>query len=190
MIAYLLDPVSDDEWTFRHTLLRLHDTVGRLKLMRGFGMPADDLRAGKYELKAQIEADPTYHKLSDERKKRVASGEEMFAVGMRNVATRMMGWDDTQFNGVYAYFSAHTHSAPVSFSRMADHGIDYLHPSDTQFEILALSMEVAIACLRRSMLRMLEGHPEMIAEFHPRLMDEAYEDDADCPFFSNPLQAG
>lgn len=190
MIAYLLDPVPDEEWEFRHTLLRLHDSVGRLKLMRGFGMSADDIRVGRDELKAQIEASPTFHKLSDERKKRVASGEEMFVVGMRNVATRMMGWDETQFNGVYAYFSAHTHSAPMSFSRMADHGIDYFHPSDTQFEIPALSIEVAMACLRRSMLRMLEGHPAKIAEFHPKLLAEAYEDDAGCPFFSKPLQAG
>lgn len=190
MIAYLLDPVPEEEWTFRHTLLKLHDTVGRLKLMRGFGMPADDLRKGRDELKVQIEADPSFQKLPEERKKRLASGEEMFAVGMRTVATRMMGWDETQFNGAYAYFSAHTHSAPVSFTRMADHGIDYFHPSDTQFEIPALSMEIAMACFRRSMLHMLEGHPEKIAEFHPNLLAEAYADDAGCPFFSKPLQAG
>ena len=190
MIAYLLDPVSEDEWTFRHNLLKLHDTVARLKLMRGFGMPADDLRSGRDELKAQIEEDPIFLKLPEERRKRVASGEEMFAVGMRSVATKIMGWDEAQFGGVYAYFSAHTHSAPMSYTRMAEHGIDYFHPSDTQFEIPALSMEVAMACLRRSALRMLEGHPENIGEFHAEILAEAYENDAGCPFFSRPLSVG
>lgn len=115
MIAYLLDPVEPDEWEFRYILLRLHDTVARIKLVRGFELQADDLKAGRDQIKGELEAHPTFLKLAEDRRKRMAGGEEMFAIGMRSVATRIMGWNERQFNGVYAYFSAHTHSAPMSF---------------------------------------------------------------------------
>jgi hypothetical protein len=183
MIAYLLDPVAPDEWMFRHTLLKLHDTVARIKLLRGFDLPADDLRAGRDELKAELEANPIFLHLTEERKKRLAGGEEIFAIGMRSVATKIMGWDETRFNGVYAYFSAHAHSAPMSFMRMPDHEIDYFFPSEMQTDVLALSMEVAMACLRRSMLRMIDQHPEQISVYHPELLAEAREQDAACPLF-------
>jgi hypothetical protein len=183
MIAYLLDPVAADEWMFRYTLLRLHDTAARIKLLRAFGKPADDLRAGRDELKAELEANPKFACLDGDRKRRLISGEEMFVVGMRSVATKIMGWEDAKFNGVYAYFSAHAHSSPVSFMRMKEHEIDYFSPSETQIEILALSMEVTMACLRRSMLRMIDEHPERASDFHPQLLSEAREQDASCPFF-------
>jgi hypothetical protein len=183
MIAYLLDPVGPDEWAFRYTLLRLHDTVNRIKLLRGFGPPADDLRKGRDELQAELRASPVFQHLPEDRQKRLAGGEEMFAIGMRSVATKIMGWDENQFNGVYAYFSAHAHSAPMSFMRMADHGIDYFYPSEAQTGILALPMEVAIACLRRSMLRTIDRHPEQISEYHPELLAEARAEDAACPLF-------
>lgn len=184
MIAYLLDPVEPDEWEFRYILLRLHDTVARIKLMRGFELQADDLKAGRDQIKGELEAHPTFLKLAEDRRKRMAGGEEMFAIGMRSVATRIMGWNERQFNGVYAYFSAHTHSAPMSFMRMEHHRIDYYFPSKPQTEILALSMEVAIACLRRSMLRTIDQHPKQISNYHPELLAEAREKDAGCPFFS------
>ena len=185
MIAYLLDPVKAEEWDFRYTLLRLHDTVARIKLLGGFELPADDLRTGRSELKVALEASPIFRQLPEDRQRRLAGGEEMFAVGMRSVATKIMGWNERQFNSVYAYFSAHAHSAPMSFMRMADHGIDYYFPSETQAEILALSLEVAIACLRRSMLRMIDQHPEQISTYHPELLAEARDQDAACPLFTS-----
>ena len=147
MTAYLLDPVCEEEWQFRYALLRLHDTVARIKLLRSFSTTSDDLRAGRDALKAELASSPILQSMPDDRRKRLLSGEEMFVMGMRAVATKIMGWDETQFTGVYAYFSAHTHSAPMSFVRMADHGIDYYQPSSAQIDILALSMEVSIACL-------------------------------------------
>lgn len=184
MTAYLLDPVSEEEWQFRYTLLRLHDTVARIKLLRSFGTPSDDLRAGRDALKAELVSSPIFKSLPEDRRKRLLTGEEMFAMGMRAVATKIMGWDERQFTGVYAYFSAHTHSAPMSFVRMADHNVDYYQPSRAQIEILALSMEVSIACLRRAMLRTIDRHPEQLHLYHPDLLSEARLADERCPFFA------
>lgn len=183
MIAYLIDPVSPDEWAFRYTLLKLHDTVTRIKLLRGFDYPTEDLRVGREQLRAELAVSSAFEHLPVDRQKRLASGEEMFAIGMRSVATKIMGWDEAQFSGVYAYFSAHAHSAPMSFMRMADHKIDYFFPSEAQVGVLALPIQVAIACLRRSMLRMIDQHPEQISNFHPELLAEARDLDNACPFF-------
>jgi hypothetical protein len=183
MIAYLLDPVGPEEWAFRHAVLKLHDTATRIKLLGGFNLPTDDLRAGRAELKAELAAMSIFQALPEERQKRLASGEEMFAIGMRAVASRIMGWDEAQFSGVYAYLSAHTHSAPMSFMRMADHQIDYFVPRETPTNILAVSMEVAMACLRRSMLRMIDQQPEQISLYQRELMAEARQQDATCPLF-------
>jgi hypothetical protein len=193
MIAYLHDKVGPEEWTFRYTLLKLHDTVTRIKLLRGFELPTDDLRTARTELKAELVAMPIFQALPEERQRRLAGGEEMFAIGMRTVATRIMGWDEDKFNGVYAYFSAHTHSAPMSFMRMRDHQIDYFFPSEAQTEVVALSMDVAIACLRRSMLLMIDEQPEQIPLYHQGLLTEARNADANSHLFRqarHPSQEG
>ncbi|WBH15768.1 hypothetical protein [Sphingomonas radiodurans] len=184
MIAYLLDPVSDDEWAFRHTVLKLHDTVSRIKLLRSFNAPSDDLRTGREELKSIIITSPIFSSLPKDRQNRLTNGEDMFVIGMRTVATKIMGWNETKFMGIYAYFSAHTHSAPMSFVRMANHEIDYYHPSYAQISTLALSLEVSLACLRRSMLRMIDEHPEQIPLYHPDLLTDARQQDAESPFFA------
>lgn len=101
-----------------------------------------------------------------------------------------MGWDEAQFNGIYAYLSAHTHSAPMSFMRMSDHQVDYFFPSVTHADILAVSMEVAIACLRRSMLRMIDQQPEQVSLYQQELLAEAREQDAICPLFKKTAAAG
>jgi hypothetical protein len=187
MVAYLLDPVSSEEWELRHTVLRLHDTVARIKLLRGFEAPADDLRTGRAQLKAELEENPVFQNLAEDRRKRLMSGEEMFVTGMRSVATKIMGWNESKFTGIYAYFSAHAHSAPMSFVRMADHKIDYFFPSETQTDILALSTETAIACLRRTMLRMIDQQPSQLGLYHPELLAEARELDLQSPLF-NPTE--
>lgn len=183
MNAYLLDPVGPEEWAFRYTLLRLHDTATRIKLLGGFNLPAEELRVGREQLKSELAAMSIFQALPEDRRKRLASGEEMFAMGMRAVAVRIMGWNEAQFNGVYAYLSAHTHSAPMSFMRMADHQIDYFSPSEAQTGIVAVSMEVAIACLRRTMLRMIDEVPDQILLYQQELLADARKKDAACPLF-------
>ncbi len=183
MIAYLLDPVDEEQQRFRYTVLKLHDTVNRLKLLRGFGAEADDLRRGRDELKLEIVSSSAFSELAEDRKKRVLSGEEIYVIGMRAVSKKIMGWNEENFSSVYAYLSAHAHSSPMSYMRMREHEIDYYFPSEAQYDILSLSMEVAEACLRRSMLRMIDCHPERIDDYNIHLLKDAREDDGRCPFF-------
>lgn len=183
MIAYLLDPVAEEEEDFRHLLLELHDTVNRLHLVSALDGEADDLREGRKQLVAQLQAHSGFGKVPERRRERLMTGEEMFVVGMRAVAVKMMGWDERRFGGTYSYLSAHAHSSPVSFMRMEEHGIDYLKPSIKQIELPAFALLVAAECLRRSMLRMVDRHPEVIPRLPADELARARNEDAESPLF-------
>ena len=183
MLAYLSETVTAEVWELRLAVLKIHDTATRIKLLRSFGGETGDLRTGLEELKSEVSEMVDFKSLQIERQKRVLTGEEMYVTGMRAVAIRVVGWNEEQFNAVYNYLSAHTHTAPVSFMRMRDHHIDYLHPSDTQFEILAIAMEAAIACSRRSMLLQIDRQPEQAGSYQQELLAEMRLKDSACPFF-------
>src|ERR1700687_1721545 len=53
---YLTKPVPADEWECRRLVLRLHDTVNRIKLMRGFQSENEygDLVSGRADLERQL----------------------------------------------------------------------------------------------------------------------------------------
>lgn len=183
MLAYLEERISSDEWALRYAILKLHDTCTRIKLLRSVAGGTIDLREGREGLKAELLDMELFAALRADRQTRVLSGEEMYVTGMRSVATGAAGWREEEFMAVYAYLSAHAHSAPVSFMRMKDHGIDYFFPSETQREILVLPMEAAIACLRRAMLSRIDREPHQLDAYHPELLAEAREKDAASPFF-------
>jgi hypothetical protein len=73
---------------------------------------------------------------------------------------------------------------------MRQHSVDYLNPSEAQFAILAIAMEAAIACLRRSMLWQIDRAPEQLAEYQQELLAEMRTKDATCPFFKPEPKAG
>lgn len=189
MLGYLNEPATTEEWALRHTVLRMHDTTTRIGLLRSFNSETSDLRTGLKELQAELEEMTLFKALPTERQQRLLTGQEMYVTGMRSVAVRAVGWDEDQFASVYTYLSAHTHTAPVSFMRMRDHSIDYMNPSQTQFEILAIAMEAAIACVRRSMLWQIDRVPDQIPEYQQELLAEMRGKNAACPFFKPKLKA-
>ncbi len=189
MIAYLLDPVDEEEENFRHILPELHDTVNRLHLVSALEGEADDLREGRKQLVAQLQAHPRFGTVPECRRERLMTGNEMFVVGMRTVAVKMMGWDERRFSGIYSYLSAHAHSSPVSFMRMEEHEIDYFQPSRKQFELPGSAILVAAECLRRSLLRIVERHPEAIPLLPADELARAREEDADSPLLKKSTRS-
>ncbi|MDQ1158850.1 hypothetical protein QE385_003177 [Sphingomonas sp. SORGH_AS 950] len=163
--------------------------MNRLHLVSALEGEADDLREGRKQLVAQLQAHPRFGNVPKHRRERLMTGEEMFVVGMRAVAVKMMGWDERKFGGTYSYLSAHAHSSPVSFMRMEEHEIDYFTPSRKQMELPAFAFLVATECLRRSMLRMVGRHPEAISQFPADELARARKEDAESPLFSNSAQS-
>jgi hypothetical protein len=70
-----------------------------MKLTRVTGKNTDGyagLVTGRGQLITKIEMHPRFRQESEERQKRLLSGEEMFIGGMRRAA-RLVGWNDDQF---------------------------------------------------------------------------------------------
>ena len=167
--AYLIEQVTEEDWAFRYAVLRLHDTVSRIKLLRAWPAFAAtaDLKAGRDDLIMEIRSHPAFAGFDGEQQKRLVSGETIFIGGMRKSAA-LAGWNPDVFTALYGYFSAHLHAAPMSFFRMDDHRVDYFYPNDAQKQIASAGIATAAAALRRLSLLHLgdldySGHPTLSA---------------------------
>jgi hypothetical protein len=151
MYFYLRENIRAEEWQLRHDLLKLHDTSSRIKLLRAWAKTEEleDLRQAQKVLRNDIQVNSSFVKLTAEQQKRLLTGEDMFVGGMRAAAARTVGWRMENFSAIYAYFSAHAHTSPMSFFRMRAHAIDYLIPNSVQHDVAAMAAEVAVSCLRR-----------------------------------------
>jgi hypothetical protein len=183
MLAYLDQEVSDEEWQLRHAVLRLHDTSARIKLLRGYGNETDDLRKGRESIKAEIRGYEAFRKLPDDRREKLLTGDQIFVRGMRHAAVEF-GWEESRFGSIYGYLSDHVHSTPMSFMRMKEHEIDYYFPGEAQHSTAVLAIELSAACLRRSIMRQIDKHPEQLDKYHPEIVAEVRESDKSGKLFS------
>lgn len=162
MFFYLWEDIDDNVWDLRYFVLRLHDTVARIKLVRAWQDKSDyaDLIAGKNELLEKIRSNAHYRLLGEDQQEKLVTGEQIFVGGMRRAAMQTGAWREETFIATYNYLSAHSHSAPISFFRFSSHSIDYRSPSHAQFASACFAIEIATACLRRVTLRYLDYHLE------------------------------
>jgi Family of unknown function (DUF5677) len=152
---YLQESVDANEWHCRELVLKLHDTTSRIKLMRAHQSKEQyqDLIKGRASLTEELRANSYFKALKSEQQKRLLTGEQIFVGGM-NAAARA-GWDQEIFMSFYNYFSAQSHSAPMSFMRFSQHNIDYFAPSGPQKSLVDVAICVATACLIRVSIRHL-----------------------------------
>ena len=187
MYFYLLEKITDDEWALRYLVLRLHDTVARIKLIRASKPKSEyaDLTAGRLSLVEEIKQSPCYGLLNTAQQERVVTGEEIFVGGMRHAATRVGGWREETFLALYNYFSAHMHTAPMSYMRMRTHTVDYFAASEAQYASARMAMIVSVACLRRVSLHCLDRQPGAHSQFSTEHLASVRQQDADCNVFSH-----
>lgn len=192
MFTYIMEPVPAEQWEFRRLVLQLHDTEARIKFVRIAPEVGQlgELQKGRSELKATIQKHSEFAGLTSEQQQRLLSGNEVFVIGMRKVAKLLVGWDPDVFTALYSYFSAHSHSSPMSFMRTRDHKIDYHHPSDQQFAMANLAIDVATACLRRVTLQHLDTIPEKSMRFNQALLSEIRDADRNNGLFKTRAAHG
>ncbi|CAO4182684.1 DUF5677 domain-containing protein [Methylorubrum populi] len=180
MFSYLAQrDISDEQWRLRQNVIWLRDATSRYKMFKGWKAEkeASGFKEHMLDLRTKISSDNLFGKLDEERRKKILAGSEMYVNGLRG-AVKQCGWDKDQFEATYTYLSQHSHNAPVSFLRMAEHGINYARPSNMQFSVAAYAIEVANQSLRVSSKRLAEVYPEHVTE-HPF---EDLEYDTDSPF--------
>jgi hypothetical protein len=191
MFCYLMEAVTDEAWSLRYNVLRLHDTTARIKLLRAWHDKSQyaDLVDGREELVRSISSSVTFCAMKDEQQKRLLTGEEIFVGGMRRAA-RTAGWSEDKFIAIYNYFSAHIHAAPMSYFRMRRHSVDYLAPNEMQYGSAAMAIEVATACLRRTSLRYLDSSASSQPKVLQTVLESLRSEDSECTVFKDTNESG
>jgi len=124
-------------------------------------------RANMDRLRLEIEGTLEFMSLPKDRQKKLLSGQEVYIHGLRSVV-RLMNWGVEDFNSAYAYLSAHAHSSPVSFIRLAEHGIDFKSPTGAQYATAAIAIEIAGNALEFATERIVSLFPDtakIVSEF-------------------------
>jgi hypothetical protein len=82
----------------------------------------------------------------------------MYLYGLRG-AVRRMKWDISEFDAMYGYLSSQTHSSPVSYLRIGEHGVDFANPTGQQFGLSAVSLEWATGAIEQATADVLRIFP-------------------------------
>lgn len=158
--------IGDDEWTFRKSVIDLHDHLNRADFLDYINFKStaskDEIAA---ELTQRVKEHPLFDTLPKERKKNILKGGDMFIEG-RHAATLKLGWGDSLTRGVYKYLSHQTHSQSMAFQRTEANRL-YERDSPAALAVAGFSVEFARKALGTGCVRMLSLFPDVEMAFNP-----------------------
>ena len=178
MLHYLAEPnENEDEWLIKKRELDLHDCTSRYRMFKNINSAKHDdeqntklktfsaeqaagFKALIAELRLKLKSHHLFGRYSKEQKERLLSGQEIYIGGLRS-AVRKAGWDVDEFDSVYVYLSSQSHTSPMSFYRIDDHGIHFDQPSEFQFGLAGYSLGYANYALRSAAEMFTTVFPEV-----------------------------
>lgn len=118
-----IEPVGEDEWRARLRVMQLHDCMDRLRMFRDFN-PLDEklprIEQQANELRAQLSNNAYFAGLPESLRRELLKGDRASVLTQDEILQRMGGFEQ-RTRGYCRFLSAHTHSFPLAFYRMADH---------------------------------------------------------------------
>lgn len=157
------DNVPQVEKDARIILLNLHDNASRRKLFAELGEP-DNAETGAAraevhnDLVRKFKANAYLSGLPEKRQKELIRGEKTPFVQDDMVERTNM--DKTNFRFLYRFFSNHTHTGPVAFYRMAEHGRGRGFPNRQDTFYMAVALDFAGDLMRRATADFLAFFPD------------------------------
>lgn len=152
---------SDDEWQTRQEAMFLHDNTTRRRMFRDLDPNHPDL-AGfdghRVDLTERLQGRPYFQSLEKEKKEKILSGKG-YPFKQDELLDRM-GIDRNALRFYYRFLSAHTHSDPVAFYRMAEHGRGAGVENSVDKAYIAASLETANSFLTRAIGEILLDFPD------------------------------
>jgi hypothetical protein len=115
-----------------------------VRLFKGLGV---DEEYGKnsealQELRQRISENTYFKTLPVATQEKALAGSLIYVKGLRTTA-EIAGLNKGEFDGLYNYLSMQSHSAPMSFYRMDDRGIDHKTIAPFQFYFAGLALEIS-----------------------------------------------
>jgi hypothetical protein len=104
--------------------MQLHDCMSRLRMFRDFD-PNDEhlatLEAQAGDLRKLLKLTPYFLALPVPLQAKLLKGQQANILTQDEILQRM-GTEPSLWRGLYRFFSSHTHSFPLAYYRMAEHG--------------------------------------------------------------------
>lgn len=142
------DPCSDEEWQCRWNIFNLHDCTARRRLSDSLGKMNEVLEYDKQagELRERLKANNFFNSLLSGQQKKLLNGQTAYLMPLEEIAERA-GLEKAKFRFLYALFSNHVHSLPMSFYRMGDGKEDRGRGLPSPIEENSTTLCLSLACV-------------------------------------------
>jgi len=156
------DDIPQVEKDARGILLYLHDNASRRKLFGESGKPDDDAEtvakaAVHDDLVRKFNANSYLSSLPERRQKELIRGEKTPFV--QDDVIERTTIEKTNFRFLYRLFSQHTHTGPVAFYRMAEHGRGHGFQNHQDTLFMTFALDLASDLMRRATSDVLDFFP-------------------------------
>lgn len=157
--------VDQDEWLTRLNLIQLRDNKSRWQIFDDLGSDETDVerfRGHHNDLTSRLKSRRYFCSLPERRQNDLLNGQKALLLTHEEVFDRM-GEPYKEFRALYKLMSAHTHTMPIAFYRMADdgRGNGVENPVDTGQ--IATFLPIAEKFLNRAINDMLDIFPDIRA---------------------------
>jgi Family of unknown function (DUF5677) len=153
---------GEDEWLTRLNLIQLRDNTARRQMFHDWN-PDDPQLAGftRYhdDLAQKLRSRKFFQALPEKRQVELLKGDRALLLNQDEIIERM-GEKREEFRGLYRLLSAHTHSTPMAFYRMAEDGRGAGVENPIDKGEMAVALQVATGFLERATTEMLKIFPE------------------------------
>jgi hypothetical protein len=148
-----IEDVTEQEMKVRLIVMDLHDCNARNRMQRDLAKVKDS-GSNIYEdavvkLSNQLKTDTLFKKLPLPDQKSILKGQRACIYSQYEILSRM-GEDASWIRAYYHFLSSHTHSLPVGFSRMADHGRGHGGENEIDKAYVTFALDFSSKILKRS----------------------------------------
>jgi Family of unknown function (DUF5677) len=165
---------GEDEWLTRLNLIQLRDNAARRQMFADWN-PDDPQLAGfgihRHDLTQKLRGRKFFQSLPEKRQADLLKGDKALLLTQDEILKRM-GEESASFRGMYRLLSAHTHSTPLAFYRMAGDGRGCGVENRADKAEIAVALQMASSFLERAINDMLKIFPDAeqrTSVTHPRI---------------------
>ena len=157
-----VDDADDDQWLTRLNLMQLHDCVSRIRMFREFDdhdPQLPEFEAAAEELRRELLGHNAFATLPPKQQKRFLTGDYAWLFP-QNESLAKIGVNVGGIRGFYRLLSAHVHSFPLAFYRMAERDQGRGIESEWEKESFASALDFAEDVVNRATRDMLGMFPD------------------------------
>jgi hypothetical protein len=149
---FAIEPISDEEWKARLTVMQLHDCMERSRMFQAFDPNHSDLTGfakQAEELREILQKNTYFRALPEKLQKNLLKGVRSSILTQDEILTKM-GQTTTTIRGYYRFLSSQSHPFPLGFYRTGEHNRGRGEDNRVDKGYIAHALEFCADTLKRS----------------------------------------